>query len=192
MMRGTTKVMTMVWITRILLPRFPKIVGVFLFLLGILFSGLTNKGVYFNSTSGFVTAKPSVKERDCLVEALWFESAGEPEQGIRAIASVILNRKQSKAFPDSICKVVHQPKQFSYRDDLPVGEMKQIELQNSIDRKVHAVILAITNEVHKGTFKRVVPVGVKWYTKKNIKRKWMQSMKIVTVVGEHKFLESKS
>lgn len=171
---------------------FSKIVGVFLFLFGILFSGLTNQKVYFSSTSGLVTEKPSPKEKDCLKEALWFEAAGEPEHGIRAVASVILNRKQAKGFPSTICGVVHDPKQFSYRNDLSVGKMKGINLRNSIDKEAHAKIESIAQEVVEGRFQPVVPSGVKWYTKKKIKRKWMKDMRIVVVVGEHKFLESKS
>ena len=70
-----------------------------------------------------------VKEVQCLTTALYFEGAiNEPEEGLLAIASVIKNRRDAKAWPDSICGVVaegaHGQKwggcQFSFKcDGLP-------------------------------------------------------------------------
>lgn len=45
---------------------------------------------------------------DCLAAAIYYESAGEPEQGQRAVAQVVLNRVRHPAFPASICEVVYQ------------------------------------------------------------------------------------
>ena len=51
----------------------------------------------------------------CLTEALYFEARGEGVSGQRAVAEVILNRVDSGAFPNSVCGVVHQRGQFSYK-----------------------------------------------------------------------------
>lgn len=45
---------------------------------------------------------------DCLTAAIYYESAGEPAQGQRAVAQVVLNRVRHPAFPASICGVVYQ------------------------------------------------------------------------------------
>ena len=47
-------------------------------------------------------------EWQCLTEALYFEARGEDTRGIFAVAEVILNRVDSRRFPDSVCSVVHQ------------------------------------------------------------------------------------
>ena len=53
-------------------------------------------------------------ELRCLATAVYFESKGEPLEGQLAVAQVILNRVESRRFADSICGVVHQPRQFSF------------------------------------------------------------------------------
>ncbi|RDE09386.1 cell wall hydrolase [Pelagibacterium lacus] len=44
----------------------------------------------------------------CLAQAVYHESRGEPESGQWAVASVILNRVESRAYPDTVCDVVFQ------------------------------------------------------------------------------------
>ncbi len=63
------------------------------------------------------------QEFKCLAEALYFEARGETVKGQVAVAEVILNRRDSGLFPDSVCGVVHQGNgrrnqcQFSYTCD---------------------------------------------------------------------------
>ncbi|WP_238928783.1 cell wall hydrolase [Alexandriicola marinus] len=47
-------------------------------------------------------------EWECLAEALYFEARGETARGLFAVAEVILNRVDSREFPDSVCSVVNQ------------------------------------------------------------------------------------
>ena len=59
----------------------------------------------------------------CLAEAIYFEARSEPKNGQRAVAEVILNRVESRRFPNSVCRVVNQGAdrrhrcQFSYNCD---------------------------------------------------------------------------
>ena len=50
----------------------------------------------------------------CLVQAVYFESRGEPLSGQLAVAEVIVNRADSPRFPDDYCGVVTQRAQFSF------------------------------------------------------------------------------
>ena len=43
--------------------------------------------------------------------------SGEPAEGIKAVAEVIINRVNDDRYPDSICDVVWEPKQFSFTHD---------------------------------------------------------------------------
>lgn len=60
----------------------------------------------------------SADELKCLADALYFEARGEPRAGQRAVAEVILNRRDSAQFPSTVCGVVTQGNsrgcQFSY------------------------------------------------------------------------------
>ena len=50
----------------------------------------------------------SQNDSDCLTQAVYYEARGEGEDGMRAVAQVILNRVRHPAFPKTICGVVYQ------------------------------------------------------------------------------------
>ena len=58
------------------------------------------------------------EQQKCLAEGIYFEARGEPESGQAAVAQVILNRVRNPAYPDTICGVVYQNK--NWRERLPV------------------------------------------------------------------------
>ncbi|WP_420793455.1 cell wall hydrolase [Roseinatronobacter alkalisoli] len=56
---------------------------------------------------------PSATELDCMARAMYFESNRSSRDGMIAVGSVVMNRVQSDAFPDTICGVVGQKNQFA-------------------------------------------------------------------------------
>jgi len=54
------------------------------------------------------------KELQCLAETIWREARGEGYWGQIAVAQVVVNRVNSKLFPDHICGVVFQKGQFQW------------------------------------------------------------------------------
>ena len=56
------------------------------------------------------TAKAN--EFECLVEAIYHEARGEEFIGMLAVAGVVLTRKESSKYPNTICGVVHQAKTY--------------------------------------------------------------------------------
>lgn len=50
----------------------------------------------------------SERQLRCLAEGMYFEARGEPMRGQLAVGRVILNRVQSRSYPDTICDVVYQ------------------------------------------------------------------------------------
>src|SRR5690606_16094667 len=67
------------------------------------------------------TARAATSDDDarCLALALYWEAKSEGAEGMRAVASVILNRVAHPHFPDTVCAVVKQggerpPCQFSW------------------------------------------------------------------------------
>ena len=62
-------------------------------------------------------ASASQRDLSCLAEAVYFEARGTGLTGETAVAHVVVNRAKAAAFPDSICGVVGDGCQFSYRCD---------------------------------------------------------------------------
>lgn len=59
-------------------------------------------------------------EVQCLAIALYMEARGEPLEGRRAVAEAILNRRDSRLYPDSVCGSVTQPGHFTWFVSWPV------------------------------------------------------------------------
>ena len=62
-------------------------------------------------------ASASPRDLSCLAEAVYFEARGTGLTGETAVAHVVVNRARAPAFPDSVCGVVGDGCQFSYRCD---------------------------------------------------------------------------
>ena len=63
-------------------------------------------------------------EMECLAGTVYFESKGESLAGQLAVARVVLARAESSRFPNTICGVVYQRKQFSF---IRGGKMPRID-----------------------------------------------------------------
>ncbi len=61
--------------------------------------------------------KQANKEMRCLALNVYFEARGEPAEGQLAVAMVTMNRVKSRHYPNSVCGVVWQKRQFSWTHD---------------------------------------------------------------------------
>lgn len=59
----------------------------------------------------------------CLAVAIYFEARGELDADQLKVAEVVMNRVESKKYPNTICGVVKQYKQFSFLNDAPEDEL---------------------------------------------------------------------
>ena len=55
----------------------------------------------------------SLGARDCLVRAMYFESNRSSPAGLLAVGTVVMNRVASPKFPNGVCAVVGQKRQFA-------------------------------------------------------------------------------
>ena len=53
------------------------------------------------------------RSRECLMRAMYFESNRSSNEGLLAVGTVVMNRVESHKFPNDVCSVVGQPKQFA-------------------------------------------------------------------------------
>ncbi len=93
-------------------PRLNMIVAVCGFLLGILLN--VNSYAYDNARDFDFSTLTTGHEIGCLALNIYHEGRGESLRGQSAIAAVTMNRVRSRAYPNSVCEVVWQRKQFSW------------------------------------------------------------------------------
>lgn len=126
------------------------------------------------------------KEQQCLEEALWFEARGDGEHSMKAVANVILNRVHSKDYPKTICDVVSQPKQFSYRNHLKPSQRLQINPKAS-EKLTYAKMKEHLKEWHTQGFEPVLEPSVLWYARSEVSNYWTRTKIKVQQIGSHVF-----
>lgn len=124
-----------------------------------------------------------IRETQCIRESLWFEARSEGLDGMRAVLSVIHNRKLNLKYPDSYCGVIQQSRQFSYRNHLKKGQSMPIKTPlNAIERRVAMDVSTLAFEAATGAFKPSLPPSVVMYHTLSMKSypKWALQNKFCT------------
>ena len=85
---------------------------------GITLGGCTTSKALsgFLPSAGASSAKPhrvSLSARNCLMRAMYFESIRSSREGQLAVGTVVMNRVESPKFPNTVCGVVGQHRQFA-------------------------------------------------------------------------------
>lgn len=137
--------------------------------------------------------KPTVKaiklysqtDIDCLVQTIFFESRGTSTEAMQNVAYVVLNRTEAKGFPDTICGVVKQPKQFSYLNNFtPAPDWQaRVLAKEGADKQALLKIKQVAKKVLKEGSKNK---EVLWYATVDTKKNWMKNMKVQYNDGYHK------
>lgn len=127
----------------------------------------------------------SDREQHCLTAGIYFEARGEPVRGQAAVAQVILNRVKNPAYPNSICGVVYQNKewrnrcQFSFACDKikdKVNDPKRWQTASYVARETTHGRIWLT-EVGSSTH----------YHATYVKPRWARAMQKVGRIGLHVF-----
>ena len=114
----------------------------------------------------------------CLTEALYFEARGEGRSGQRAVAEVILNRVDSRTFPNSVCGVVHQRGQFTYNKNARIREKGTFA-------RVQKVAMAALSGAP-----RTLTDGATYFHTRQVKPSWSRRFERTTRIGSHIFYRS--
>ncbi len=124
-------------------------------------------------------------QQRCLAAAIYFEARGEPVRGQAAVAQVVLNRVRNPAYPNTICGVVYQNKnwrnrcQFSFACDRirdRVNNRRLWELAEHVAAETTAGRIWLT-DVGSSTH----------YHATYVRPRWARSMKRVGRIGLHIF-----
>ena len=138
-------------------------------------------------SGGVVVSEYHNKEFRCLVNTLYAEARSEPEEGIRAVMSVIYNRKKAKGYPNTFCGVILQHKQFSAFNSDKSLATKPLKPIKELDKEAYRKVASIAQEAVQGAFKPVLDEEVLWYAHTKVKNKWTRRFERVIVLGNHSF-----
>ena len=125
------------------------------------------------------------KQWSCLAEAIYFEARGESVSGIFAVAEVIVNRRDSAKFPDTVCKVISQGVrkgsracQFSYKCDGYSEVYREAEAK------------ALVAQIAKIVLDQRAPLltgGATYYHANFVNPRWARKFENTAVIGKHLF-----
>ncbi|MDO5657455.1 MAG: cell wall hydrolase [Paracoccus sp. (in: a-proteobacteria)] len=111
----------------------------------------------------------------CLAEALYFEARGEGARGQRAVGEVILNRVDSRQFPSTVCGVVNQRGQFTYRRGRPMSNAAA----RARSHQIAAELLAGAPRELTG--------GATYFHATSVRPSWSRRFVRTTQIGAHVF-----
>lgn len=160
---------------------------IFIFILGISSPSFLSIPLKSRESGGVVLSEHHNKEFRCLVNTLYAEARSEPEEGIRAVMSVIYNRKKAKGYPSTFCGVILQYRQFSAFNSDKSLATKPLKPIKDLDKEAYRKVSSVAQEALLGTFKPILEPSVLHYAHVRIKNYWTSRMKVVIVHGRHVF-----
>jgi len=127
---------------------------------------------------------PSLKDQEffasmkCLSDNAFFEARGTSKLDMQAVTEVVINRSNSKKYPESICKVVYQPRQFSWANK---GYTKaQDKLRKALRKPSEALeykqAILVAYEALSSTENRLMPSDVMWYHSYKVNPVWNRAL----------------
>lgn len=134
------------------------------------------------------------KEVECLGVAIYHESRALTFNGMVHVANVIMNRVESSKYPNTVCEVVAQNRQFSY-----YGQGKPETLYDILyaarsnptqyDFDSFGVSIDIAHSVYNGLV-RPLNKTVLYYHTEDVDPEWNDEMTLVALVDGHEFYEN--
>lgn len=118
----------------------------------------------------------SYSDINCLAMNVYHEARSEPLHGQHAVVHVTLNRVKDRRFPNKICDVVYQRKQFSWTSDKKSDTPKE--------KQSFAMVQKTVQEALK---QKDVTKGAVFYHREDIKPYWSKAYKKTVKIGRHIF-----
>jgi len=126
----------------------------------------------------------------CLADNIYFESRNESIKGQVAVALVTINRVKSTKYPNTICEVVWEYKQFSWTIDKLIN--RPIKKQSKEAYRL-AELIAVTFIANTYSTKYIhdFTKGSNHYHANYIRPYWAKNLKYVMAIDKHMFYKGK-
>ena len=117
------------------------------------------------SVGGASSFRPDA--RACLVQTIYHEARGEGEEGMAAVGWVVLNRRASVAYPDTVCGVVRQADdlgrcQFSWFCDGRSDALAQDDARREAEAVADALLAGADDPTNGATSFHAARVRPAW------------------------------
>ncbi|MGM8215365.1 cell wall hydrolase [Bacillaceae bacterium W0354] len=125
-----------------------------------------------------IPASISAYEKDLLARLVHAEAKGEPYAGKVAVATVVLNRVDSKQFPNTIKEVIYEVAPGGYYAFSPV---KNGAINQGADASAYRAVeeaLAFRGQGNGSLY---------FYNPKTAQSTWIKSKRVTVTIGNHRF-----
>tara|TARA_R110000796_G_C14458816_1_gene424248 strand:- start:92 stop:475 length:384 start_codon:yes stop_codon:yes gene_type:complete len=122
----------------------------------------------------------------CLALNVYFEARSEPVSAQFAVAQVTMNRVLSDKYPDNVCDVVWQRKQFSWTHDGKSDRPREKQAWRHAKWVASVTLNDVDNSV------ALLPRSALHYHADYVKPYWVSSLVKVTQIGRHIFYRRKT
>lgn len=116
----------------------------------------------------------------CLAMNVFWESRDQPIAGQVAVAQITMNRVASPDYPDDVCGVVHQLKQFSWYWDGKSDVPQEEEAWNRAQMVARGVLAGSGHA-------DLMDVNITHYHAVYVKPYWTKGMQLVAKIDDHIF-----
>ena len=145
------------------------------------------RGKPVNYSKSWLAAQPKTSggpQWACLAEALYFEARGESIKGQFAVAEVILNRVDSRHFPNSVCGVIKQGtgKKYACQFTYTCDGHKEVINEPAAYTRVGKVAKVMLEGGARGLTK-----GATYYHTKAVSPSWSRKFHRTATIGVHHF-----
>ena len=118
------------------------------------------------------------KEHECLALNIYHEARGERIEGQIGVAHVTLNRVNHESWPNTICEVVYQNKQFSWTHMIKNHTPKESKSWDNAKVIARDVMIGnVADPTH----------GAEFYHANYVNPYWADSYNLTKVIGNHIF-----
>ena len=117
------------------------------------------------ASAALADSRPA-RELACLAEAVYFEARGTGAEGETAVAHVVVNRSNAPEFPDSVCGVIAQGCQFSYRCDGRPDALTDPKARARAYRVAEAVLTADDDPTQGALYFHSARAKAGWFAKR--------------------------
>ena len=119
------------------------------------------------------------RQLEALALNIYHEARGEPEEGMRMVGEVTLNRVASEKYPKTVCDVVYQKSQFSW------VRMKKNHTPREAEEWQKS--LEIAEELLTDNKKSYDHLATHFVNTSIVRPSWTKKFKKVAKIGDHTF-----
>ncbi len=130
----------------------------------------------------------NIEKVTCLAQNIWFEARGSSVEDQVAVAHVVLNRVDDPRYPDEVCEVVWQPKQFSWTHD---GRSDRVRFDNPIDQRIWKELVQLSMAAMAGEIEDPTG-GATHYHADYVRPDWALRMDLLMRIDDHLYYRYES